>query len=79
MKEHEFALILTSDPDEDEADRLYRIFNDGTLVTVAGIPQIHFHREAPSLEEAIRSAITDVRSAGFDVARVELEPETVAQ
>jgi hypothetical protein len=35
--------------------------------------------EARSLEEAIRSAITHVRSAGFDVARVEIEPEAVAQ
>ena len=40
---------------------------------------IHFHREAGSLEEAIRSAIGDVRSAGFDVARVEMEPDAVSQ
>jgi hypothetical protein len=79
MKEHDFTLILTADPNEDEADSLYGIFNDGTLSTIAGLPQIHFHREASSLEEAIRSAIADVRSAGFDVERVEMEPEAVAQ
>lgn len=79
MKEHEFTLILTADPNEEEADRLYGIFNDGTLSTIAGVPQIRFHREAPSLEEAIRSAMADVRSAGFDVVRVEMEPEAVAQ
>ena len=79
MKEHEFTVILTADPNEEEADRLYGILDDGTLSTVADVPQIHFHREAPSLEEAIRSAIADVRSTGFDVARVEIEPEAVTQ
>ena len=79
MKEHDFTLILTTDPSDDEADRLYGIFDDGTLSTIAGVPQIHFHREARSLEDAIRSAITSVRSAGFDVERVEIEPEAVAQ
>lgn len=79
MKEHEFTLILKADPKEEESDKLYSIFNDGTISTISGVPQIHFHRAASSLEEAIRSAMTDVRSAGFDVARVEMEPEAVQQ
>ncbi len=79
MKEHEFTLILTADPNEEEADRLYSFFHDGTLSTIAGTPQIHFHREASSLEAAIRSAIAHVRTAGFSVERVEIAPETLAQ
>jgi hypothetical protein len=75
MKEHEFTLVLTADPNEEEADKLYGTFNDGTISTIAGTPQIHFHREAESLEEAIRSAVGDVRSAGFDVQRVEMQPD----
>lgn len=75
MKEHEFTLVLTADPDDQQADNLYGAFNDGTISTIAGIPQIHFHREAASLEEAIRSAVGDVRSAGFDVQRVEMHPD----
>ena len=74
MKVHEFSLILTDDPNEEESDRLYSIFNDGTLVTMAGVPQIHFHREASSLEDAIASALAQVRKAGFDAVRVEIEP-----
>ena len=74
MKEHEFTVILTADPDEEQADKLYGTFNDGTISTIAGVPQVHFHREAASLEDAIRSAIGDVRSAGFDVERVEMLP-----
>ena len=79
MKEHAFTLILTTDPSEEEADRLYGCCDDGTLSTIAGVPQIHFHRAARSLEEAIRSAIGDVRAAGFDVERVEMDPEAVMQ
>ena len=74
MKPHDFTLILTADPNEEGSDQLYSIFNDGTLVTMAGVPQVHFHREAPSLEDAIGSAVVDVRKAGFDVVRVEIEP-----
>ena len=74
---HEFTLVLTADPNEEESDRLYGVFNDGTIVTTAGVPQVHFHREAPSLEDAIGSALAHVRKAGFDVVRVEIEPANV--
>jgi hypothetical protein len=77
MREHDFTLVLARDPDEETADRLYGAFDDGTIITTAGIPQIHFHREASSLEEAIRSALNDVRSAGIDVERVEMLPDAI--
>jgi hypothetical protein len=75
MKEHDFTLILNVDPDEDQADKLYGTFNDGTISTICGIPQIHFHRQSASLEEAIRTAIDEVRSAGIDIQRVEMQPD----
>jgi hypothetical protein len=75
VKEHEFTLILTADPTDDAAEELYGRFNDGTISTIAGVPQIHFHREAPSLEDAIRSAVSDVRSTGIEVQRVEMQPD----
>jgi hypothetical protein len=75
MSRYEFTLILTADPTEEQADKLYGVFDDGTISTVAGIPQIHFHREAKSLEDAIRSAVNDTRSAGFDVDRIEMQPD----
>ena len=79
MKEQNFTLILTTDPNEDEANRLYGALNDGTLSTISGVSQISFHRQAPSLESAIRSAMQDVRSAGLDILRVEIEPESMLQ
>jgi hypothetical protein len=79
MREHEFTLVLTTDPSDGEADRLYGRINDGTLSTVAGVPQLHVHRAAASLADAIRAAIEDVRATGLDVARVEMEPDAVLQ
>ena len=56
----------------DLADALYAAgCNDGTPGAAKGILFIDFHREAVSLEDAIRSAIEDVRTAGYEVARVE--------
>jgi hypothetical protein len=78
MLEQEFTLVLASDPGEDDADRLYAAFQDGTISTIAGVPRIDFHRGAETLVAAIRSAIDDVRGAGFEVLRVEIEPAAVA-
>lgn len=78
MPTHEFTLILTAEPDEDQADQLYARFQDGTISTTAGIARIDFHREADNLMGAIRSAIQDVRSVGAEVARIEIEPAAVA-
>ncbi len=74
MRIYEFTLVLTTDPNEEEVDRFYSIFDDGTIATVEGVPQIHFHREAFSLESAITSALLDIRKAGFEVVRVHINP-----
>lgn len=79
MKEHEFTLVLSEEPDEAAADRLYGAIDDGTIATNQGVPRIHFHRQADSLEAAIRSAIGDVQSSGLKVVRVEMQPEEVAR
>ena len=80
MTKYEFTLVLGGSLEltEEIADKLFEAgCNDGTPGTSGGVFSIDFHREAGSLEEAIRSAIRDVRSAGFDVARVEMEPDAV--
>ena len=79
MSIYEFTLILTADPNEEEADRLYSIFDDGTIATVEGVPQIHFHRKAFSLESAIGSALVDIQKAGFDVVSVHIEPTVILE
>ncbi|HUG93863.1 MAG TPA: hypothetical protein VML55_23745, partial [Planctomycetaceae bacterium] len=52
--------------------------SDGTPGTCEGVFSIDFDREADSLEAAIRSAIANVRAAGIEVERVEMEPAVVA-
>jgi hypothetical protein len=82
MHKYDFTLILTASLEltEELADALFAAgCDDGTPGTCNEVFFIDFHREAPSLEEAIRSAIEDVRTAGYDVARVEMEAEAVVQ
>lgn len=78
MKQHDFTLVLESDWTDDQIEAHYERLDDGTFSTIAGVPRVDFMREAPTLEQAIQSAIADVRSAGMVVARVEIEPESLA-
>ena len=76
MRTYEFDVVLkdTSEVTDDQADALFAAgCDDGTPACCDGLAWIHFDREAASLEEAIRSAISQVQSAGFIVAKVELD------
>jgi hypothetical protein len=72
---HPFTLILTGIKDltPDVTDALYEAGFDDALVGMAGgVPYIDVnHREAKSLEKAVREAIRAVEKAGFHVVRVE--------
>ena len=71
---HDFALILTSpDVTDEQCNALYEAgCDDGTISSSQGVSRIDFAREAPSLEEAIRSAIANVIAAGLQVNRAEI-------
>ncbi len=76
MKTYEFEVILAAGTDmtEELADQLFEAgCDDGTPGTCCGIPCIGFHREADSLESAIRSAVADVQKTGCTVERVQIE------
>ena len=82
MAKYEFALILAGSLEltEEMADQLFEAgCDDGTPETCEGVFSIDFHREAPSLEDAIRSAIANVKAAGYEVRRVEIEPQAIPQ
>ena len=81
MNKYDFTLILAESLELTDgiADALFAAgCDDGTPGTCHGVFSIDFHREGISLEEAIRSAIADVKTAGYEVARVEIEAEAVA-
>ena len=76
MAKYEFTLILKGAHEltEEIADQLFETgCDDGTPGTCEGVFSIDFNRSASTLEDAINSAIANVKTAGFDVERVEIE------
>ena len=72
MKTYEFDVVLkdVSEVADDGADGLFAAgCDDGTPAACAGVAWIHFDREAPSLEEAIFSAVAQVQATGFLVLK----------
>lgn len=79
MSVFEFTLRIDQRlAEESEMDVVYAECADSSLLVEGEVTLLRFHREAASLEDAIRSAIADVNSAGFHVAHVEMEPDSVA-
>lgn len=78
MNTYNFSLLI-SPPDVDEetaADRLYAGGCDDALFSVSGgIYEVEFDREAPSLADAVRTAIRDVRNAGIGARVVRVVPD----
>jgi len=81
MKLYVFDVFLKgkSEVTDDQADVLFvQGCDDGTPACRDGTAWIHFDRLAPSLEEAIQSAVTQVRAAGFTASKVELDATAAA-
>lgn len=78
---YEFSLVLSaSDVSDEEADKLYEAgCDDGSIVSRGDVTTVQFDRQAPTLDEALASAIRDVENAGFQVSRVEIERHEVPQ
>jgi len=82
MTKYAFTLILKGQFEltEEIADELFEAgCDDGTPGICNGVFSIDFHREGISLESAIRSAIANVKSAGYEVERAEIEAEAMPQ
>ena len=47
--------------------------DDATVGSSYGVARVSFSREAATLQAAIQSAVRDVRQAGCEMARVEIE------
>ncbi len=81
MSLYEFDVFLSgvSEIDDGQADALFAAgCDDGTPASSGGRAWVHFDREAPSLEEAIRSAVAQVRAAGFVAAKIEMDAGSLA-
>ncbi len=79
MKNHQFTFILAgiSALTPELADGLYEATKgDIELSMRDGVAFLEFHRAAPSLHEAITSAIKEVEEANLGVRVVRVESET---
>ncbi len=75
--EYDFTLILAgaADVTDSAANRLFECgCDDGLFGATGGVGYVDFTRESTSMEKAISSAIADVKKAGFEVERIEVEP-----
>jgi hypothetical protein len=80
MTIYEFTLVLEGSPEltEEVGDRLFEAgCDDGSPGICNGVFSIGFHRTGRTLEAAFASAISDVKSAGFEVERIEIMAETL--
>jgi hypothetical protein len=80
MPMHTFDFTITIDQfveDLDAIDAFYGRCDDASMFNSEGATRIIFHREAATLDDAIRSALSDVESFGYKVRHIEAEPECV--
>ncbi len=78
MQVYDFTLVLSAGVElTDELTEALFVAgcDDGSPGSCEGIVAIDFHREAETLEVAIRSAISDVQKAGCTVAKAEIEAD----
>lgn len=78
MNRFDFTVTLDQLIDDlDVIDEFYGRCDDASMFNSGGVTKITFHREAASLDDAIRSAIDDARTLGAKVTHIEVEPECV--
>ncbi|MCH8044796.1 MAG: hypothetical protein IID44_13870 [Planctomycetes bacterium] len=78
MKTFDFTITIDQlVEDLDAVDAFYGRCDDVSMFNADGITKITFHRDAASLDDAIRAAVSDVQSAGYKVKQIEVEPECV--
>ena len=64
---------------DDLANALYEAgCDDGTAGSSCGEATVSFCRESDTLQNAIASAVADIRRAGCEVGRVQIEQEELA-
>jgi hypothetical protein len=79
MTEQRFSLILKDGKalTDEVVERLYGRCDDVTAGSCNGTGHVHFDRPADSLNEAIASALVDLRACGLEVERIEIDPQDI--
>ena len=81
MTEQHFTVILKGQCvlNEEAVERLYGHCDDASAGSRNGIGHVRFDRPAKSLNDAIASALVDLRTCGLEVDRIEIEPEDLRE
>lgn len=81
MKTYRFTAILKgiSCLEDEISERLYEAgCDDSSPFSGGGITGAAFDRDADSLEAAIASAVADIRKAGYEIERVQIDDVDLA-
>lgn len=75
----EFTLRIDQRVEDEEAmENVYSRCQDASLLVEGDVTLVEFHRDAATLQDAIRSAIQDVNAAGLHVTSIELQPDQLS-
>lgn len=78
MNTFDFTITIEQFVDDlDAIDAFYGRCDDVSMFNSQGSTKLTFHRDAASLDDAIRAAVSDVQSFGYRVTQIEFEPECV--
>ena len=72
MKTYEFTVIVPA-MDDPTADAVYGLCPDSSVGATHGVSYVAFDREADTLEQAIQSAVSQLRHLGVEPLRIELD------
>ena len=81
MNRYDFTVVAGGNPEltEELADKLYAVgADDSSPGSCDGVLSVDFHRDADTLEQAVRSAIAHMQAAGLTAARVVIEADAAA-
>ena len=78
MQTYDFTITIDQFVEDlDAIDAVYGQLDDVSMFNSDAATRITFHREAATLDGAMRSAVADVQSFGYKVKHIEVEPECV--
>jgi hypothetical protein len=78
MPRFDFTITIDQYVDDLNAiEAVYARLDDVSLFNSSGLTYVAFHRTAANLDDAIRSAISDLRSFGYAIKQIEVEPQCV--
>ncbi len=79
MKLFEFTITIDQYVENlDVIDAFYGRTGDASLAASEGRTLIHFDREANSLDEALRSAMIDIKHQGWQASAIAVDPGCIS-